>query len=769
MANYNVNISHIFESELQSFITFATPSTSLSSPRDVDSGDTVTFINSGSSTHSVSISSFNSNIWTSTANLNLAPGASSVKTTKVTAPDGTIDTLFIAAINYHIRTNISADTTPDAFNIGSDITNAQPGEIFFSSFNVAGINAASTISITGTGATYNINGGSYTSSNGSVNNGDTIQLRHEGPVNYNASRTATITIGGVSDSRTVTTVAADTTPDAFNVGSNVTNAALSTNYDSLTVTVGGLSVGTSVSVSTTNGTYSKNGGAYTAVSGNVVNGDTLVLRIQSSSSPATPITGTLNIGGVTDSRTVTTLAADTTPDAFDIGADVTGAATNAQYTSSTITVSGINTSVSLSVTNGVYSKNFSPYGSASGTAVAGDQVTFRMFASSNFSTAKTGTLTIGGTSDSRTITTGSADTSPDPFNVGADVTNAALSTNYTSSVTVSGINTSVSVSVTGASYSINGGAYTTSAGTVSNGDSVSLRITSSASFSTQVIGVLTIGDQIDSRRVTTLDGDSTPNAFNVGADVTGASLSTNYDSSLITISGINVSASVSATNGSYSKNGGAYTSSSGSVVNGDTLVFRIQSSSSPATGVTGTLNVGGVTDSRTITTLAADTTPDTFDVGADVSGAALSTSYYSSTFTVSGINTSVSVSVTNATYSKNGAGYTSASGSVVSGDTLRLRIISSASYSTAKTGTLTVGTISDSRTITTQAEVATFVPLGINSGTIKLSDLNTFFGGTKLTDYYRGGTYVPDITENNGVPISGNIRITDFYGSGKTS
>lgn len=52
------------------------------------------------------------------------------------------------------------------------------------------------------------------------------------------------------------------------------------------------------------------------------------------------------------------------------------------------------------------------------------------------------------------------------------------------------------------------------------------------------------------------------------------------------------------------------------------------------------------------------------------------------------------------------------------------------------------------------------------SGTIKLSDLITEFGGgTKLSDFYRGGAYVPNITANNGVPTSGDISLTDFYGA----
>jgi len=37
-----------------------------------------------------------------------------------------------------------------------------------------------------------------------------------------------------------------------------------------------------------------------------------------------------------------------------------------------------------------------------------------------------------------------------------------------------------------------------------------------------------------------------------------------------------------------------------------------------------------------------------------------------------------------------------------------------------------------------------------------------------LTDYYRGGTFVPDITANNTIPTSGSISLTDFYSTTNT-
>ena len=54
------------------------------------------------------------------------------------------------------------------------------------------------------------------------------------------------------------------------------------------------------------------------------------------------------------------------------------------------------------------------------------------------------------------------------------------------------------------------------------------------------------------------------------------------------------------------------------------------------------------------------------------------------------------------------------------------------------------------------------------SGQIRPSEIQTEFGGSgqfKIGDYYRGGAYVPDIPANSGIPTSGQIKPSDFYGA----
>ena len=52
------------------------------------------------------------------------------------------------------------------------------------------------------------------------------------------------------------------------------------------------------------------------------------------------------------------------------------------------------------------------------------------------------------------------------------------------------------------------------------------------------------------------------------------------------------------------------------------------------------------------------------------------------------------------------------------------------------------------------------------SGTITLAQIQSEFGGANpigLNEYYRGGSYVPNTSANNGIPTSGTIDMADFY------
>jgi len=95
------------------------------------------------------------------------------------------------------------------------------------------------------------------------------------------------------------------------------------------------------------------------------------------------------------------------------------------------------------------------------------------------------------------------DNTPDAFSFTA-LTNQNQSTVLESeTVVITGIGDGIAISITNGEYKIGDGAYTTSAGTIDNDENVTLRQTSSASYSTTTTSSVTIGDTTQGFAVTT--------------------------------------------------------------------------------------------------------------------------------------------------------------------------------------------------------------------------------------------------------------------------
>ncbi|MES2824513.1 MAG: hypothetical protein V4732_12990 [Pseudomonadota bacterium] len=102
------------------------------------------------------------------------------------------------------------------------------------------------------------------------------------------------------------------------------------------------------------------------------------------------------------------------------------------------------------------------------------------------------------------------DTTPLPLDF-QPVTNAALNSLVTSNVaTVKGINTKATISISGGEYAIGSGEFTSNTGTVRNGQTVVVRITTSTLFNTPKQAVLTVGDVSSTFIVTTLADTAAP-------------------------------------------------------------------------------------------------------------------------------------------------------------------------------------------------------------------------------------------------------------------
>jgi hypothetical protein len=258
--------------------------------------------------------------------------------------------------------------------------------------------STSSTSTTTTTTTTTTTSSSSTSSTTSTSSSSTTTTKTTTTTSTSRSSTTTTT----STSTTTTTIA-DSTPIQFTF-IDQTNVPLSSEIISNTITVSGIN--TAAVISVVGGTYSVNGGVYRSASYIVNNGDTVIVKQTSSANYSTKTDATLNIGGVSDTFSVTTLASPdiTSPDQFTF-TDATDVAPNTEVTSNTITVSGINTAVPISITGGTYSINSGPYTNADGTVNNGNTVIVRQTSSENYATTTDATLNIGGVTDTFSVTT----------------------------------------------------------------------------------------------------------------------------------------------------------------------------------------------------------------------------------------------------------------------------------------------------------------------------------------------------------------------------
>lgn len=189
-----------------------------------------------------------------------------------------------------------------------------------------------------------------------------------------------------------------------------------------------------------------------------------------------------------------------------------------------------------------------------------------------------------------------------------DLTDQALSAQVLSNiVTITGIEAPADVSISGEGspqFRINGGSWVTS-GTIHEGDTLQLRLTTSAALSTTRTASVVIGMVAASWGASTVGADTIPDAFTF-TDRTDAATNTQILSNTITIVGISASTNVSVSGGGtpqISINGGPWVTS-GSISNGQTLQVRLTSAASDETTLSATVTVGGVSDQWDVMTAA---------------------------------------------------------------------------------------------------------------------------------------------------------------------
>lgn len=518
----------------------------------------------------------------------------------------------------------------------------------------------------------------------------------------------------------------DTVPDpySFALQEDVVPGQVVT---SNTVPITGLDAPASIMVSGGD-SYSVGCSVFVTVPGTITNGQTVCVRTTALTSDLTIQGIFLNISGVPGFFTFVT--GDATPDAFafvDQEGDPrgTGIPASTVRTSAPITLNGLTTQTSISVTGvgASYSVGCTAtYISTPSTAGPGAQVCVRHTSSATPGGVTDTVLRVGiGTivQDTFTsITAGGVDTIPDQFDV-PDQFGVNLYALITSEpVPIFGITGPTPVSVSGGAYSVGcTSTYTAAVGSISPGQSVCVRQLSSFDNSSTVDTVLTIGGVSATFATTTRDdGDQTPTTFSFDPQ-TDLARNTVVTSNSITISGVDSPVALSATGPRDAFNRPRFGFSVGCTgtfdgVNGDivqpgtSVCLGVITADADGESVVATLTIGGSSPdsqvSGTFTATTGLTVPVTFSFP-PLLNVRLDTVSYASPATITGITAPSRVEISsNGQFQIGCTGdYTSGPGLVRPGQLICVRQVPVNSFSTRTDTVLTVGGVSATFSTTT--------------------------------------------------------------------
>ncbi|WP_196137585.1 BspA family leucine-rich repeat surface protein [Aliikangiella sp. G2MR2-5] len=277
---------------------------------------------------------------------------------------------------------LQKDLTPNAFSF-AEVTNAEVSSVVESeSVTISGVDEAVSVSISG--GEYSIDGGNYTSGSGSIDSGQTIQLRVTASENFATDIEATVMIGGVSGIFIVTTKN-DTTPNAFSFIPQ-TEVSPESSVESNSVTISGITDTAPVNIS--GGEYAIDGGDFTSVAGTISNGQSVVVRLTASAQPETTSEATLTVGDVEAVFSVTT-------EGMYNFEGFTGAALNARLQTHIVEINNIGDSTPISIENGEYQLDRGEWTAQNGFINNGQEVRVRALAGDDYNITTTAKLTIG--------------------------------------------------------------------------------------------------------------------------------------------------------------------------------------------------------------------------------------------------------------------------------------------------------------------------------------------------------------------------------------
>ncbi|MGH1542041.1 MAG: S8 family serine peptidase [Arenicella sp.] len=323
------------------------------------------------------------------------------------------------------------------------------------------------------------------------------------------------------------------------------------------------------------------------------------------------------------------------------------------------------------------------------------------------------------------------DTTPDSFTFEDKAGEPLQALSISNPITISGISSSAPIDITDGYYSIDGAPFTGAAGSIAVGQELRLMVITNDIPNSQLETTVTIGGISDTYNVTTGTIPSTLDNFKL-LDKLGVPLGETSESNALELTGLgDETTTISIIGGQYSINGGAFTSEPGVINEGDTVVVSITAADTPATTNEAILTIGDNSENYSVTTELLDTEPDFFTFES-VTSSEINTAFTSNTITVSGINVATPISISGGEYSINGGEFTNSTSPVVEGETVQVRANAPSTFDSETIAALTIGSVTNTFTITTQANSA---PVASNVGILRVADIPVTMG-TQLTGFY---------------------------------
>lgn len=332
----------------------------------------------------------------------------------------------------------------------------------------------------------------------------------------------------------------------------------------------------------------------------------------------------------------------------------------------------------------------------------GDRVAVRVPAPADYNASVTIKLKVSGTEGAFTVATKVADVDPDPFPFAAKADQVPGALVESNEQAIRGIDIAVPISISGGGqYRLGTGDWTDAPGMVAPETPVRVRIAASTTPGASVSTTLRVSNATSTFSVSTTAVQANPTPFAFGSR-NAVARDTLIVSDPATISGINTRIPIRVTGGEYRVNAGDFTTTPGDVGNGDVVVVRVRSSTAFDQTTTVTLTVGTMEVAFAVTTEGEDRTPDAI-VFAPKTDVAIQAQVASEAVTIKGINVAVPIRIAGGEYQVNSQPFTSNESTVEANDTVRVRLVSSSSFATPKSATLTVGAAQAAFTATTKS------------------------------------------------------------------